>query len=95
VALATDVNPGGGFSPSMPFAITLACFGMKLTLEEALVAATINAAWSVDRSDRVGSLEPGKLMDAVVIDGELVDLIRVGAPAIRAVIKAGRVVRGS
>ena len=38
VALATDVNPGGGFSPSMPFAMALACFGMDLTFEEALVA---------------------------------------------------------
>jgi len=38
VALATDVNPGGGYSPSMPFAMTLACFGMGLTFEEALVA---------------------------------------------------------
>ena len=92
VALATDVNPGGGFSPSMPFAMTLACFAMKLTLEEALVSATINAAWSVDRADRIGSLEPGKLLDAVVVDGELVDLIRVGAPRIRNVVKKGRIV---
>ena len=38
VALATDVNPGGGFSPSMPFAMALGCFGMDLTFEEALVA---------------------------------------------------------
>jgi imidazolonepropionase len=95
VALATDVNPGGGFSPSMPFAMTLACFGMRLTLEQALVAATINAAWSIDRADRVGSLEPGKLMDAVLVNGELVDLIRVGAGSIRAVIKNGRVVFGA
>ena len=95
VALATDVNPGGGFSPSMPFAMTLACFGMRLTLEEALVAATINAAWSIDRADRVGSLEPGKLMDAVILNGELVDLIRVGAASIRTVVKKGRVVSGS
>jgi imidazolonepropionase len=92
VALATDVNPGGGFSPSMSFAITLACFGMQLTVEEALVAATINAAWSIDRADSVGSLEPGKRMDAVIVDGELVDLIRVGAPSISHVIKSGRVV---
>src|SRR5262249_58357021 len=34
VALATDVNPGGGFSPSMPFALSLACFAMRLTFEE-------------------------------------------------------------
>jgi imidazolonepropionase len=94
VALATDVNPGGGFSPSMPFAITLACFGMRLTLEEALAAATINAAWSIDRADSIGSLEAGKLMDAVILGGELVDLIRVGAPAIRAVVKKGQVVAG-
>jgi imidazolonepropionase len=79
----------------MPFAMTLACFGMRLTLEEALVAGTINAAWSLDRADEVGSLEAGKLMDAVIVDGELVDLLRVGAQSIRAVIKKGRVVVGS
>jgi len=91
VALATDVNPGGGFSPSMPFAMTLACFGMELTFEESLIAATINAAWSLDRADTVGSLEPGKQMDAVLVRGDAIDLIRVGAPSIAAVIKRGKV----
>ena len=92
VALATDINPGGGFSPSMPFAMTLGCFAMGLTLEEALVAATLNAAWSLDRAHVVGSLEPGKLMDAVVVDGTLVELLRVGVPAIKMVVKRGTVV---
>lgn len=92
VALATDVNPGGGFTPSMPFVIALACFGMNLTLEEALVGATINAAAALDRADRVGSIERGKQMDAVVIDGTLADLTRVGAPVVRHVIKKGRVI---
>jgi imidazolonepropionase len=92
IALATDVNPGGGFSPSMPFALALACFGMRLTFEEALVGATLNAAYSLDRHDRVGSLEAGKQMDAVVVDGPAIDLIRVGAQTIRAVVKKGRVV---
>ena len=92
VALATDVNPGGGFSPSMPFAMTLACFGMGLTFEEALVGATINAAYALDRHEIVGSLEPGKQMDAVIVHGPAIDLIRVGADTIRAVIKKGRVV---
>jgi imidazolonepropionase len=91
VALATDVNPGGGLTPSMPFVMTLACFGMNMTLEEALVGATINAAASLDRSDRIGSLETGKQMDAVVIDGTLADIVRVGAPVIRHVIKNGRI----
>jgi len=92
VALATDVNPGGGFSPSMPFAMTLACFGMGMTFEEALVAATINGAASVDRHDRLGSLEPGKQFDAVVINGPAINLLRVNASPIVAVFKKGHVV---
>ena len=92
VALATDVNPGGGFSPSMPFAMTLACFGMGMTFEEALVGATINAAYSLDRHEEIGSLEAGKQMDAVIVDGPAIDLMRVGARTIRAVIKKGRIV---
>jgi imidazolonepropionase len=65
---------------------------MGLTFEEALVAATMNAAYSLDRQESVGSLEPGKLMDAVLVDGDAINLIRVGAPAIRAVIKRGKLV---
>ena len=91
VALATDVNPGGGFSPSMPFAIALGCFGMGMTFEEALVAATINGAWSLDVADRTGSLEPGKLADAVFVRGDAINLIRVGAPSIGAVMKRGAI----
>lgn len=92
VALATDVNPGGGHSPSMPFAMSLACFGMGLTLEEALIASTVNAAWSLDCADTAGSLQPGRLMDAVLVNGDLAELVRVGVPAIRMVIKRGQVV---
>ena len=94
MALASDVNPGGGFSPAMPFAMTLACFGMGLTFEEALNAATVNAAYALDRHDRVGSLEPGKQCDAVVIRGAPTELLRVGADAIRTVIKRGVIVVG-
>jgi imidazolonepropionase len=94
VALATDMNPGGGFSPSMPFVLTLAAFAMDMTLEEALIGGTLNAAASLDRADRVGSLEVGKQMDAVVIDGTLADLIRVGDPVVHAVVKRGRRVFG-
>jgi imidazolonepropionase len=94
VALATDVNPGGGFSPSMPFAMTLACFGMNMTFEEALIASTINAAWSLDRADDAGSLEPGKLADAVIVYGDPINLIRVGASSIAGVVKRGTIVAG-
>ena len=89
VALATDVNPGGGFSPSMPFAMALACFGSGLTFEEALAAATINGAYSLDRHDRIGSLEPGKQFDAVMIDGPAINLLRANTPSITAVFKKG------
>jgi imidazolonepropionase len=78
----------------MPFALTLACFAMGMTLEEAVVAATINAAWSLDRADSVGSLEPGKLMDAVVVGGHATDLLRVGQSSVKWVVKRGRVVVG-
>jgi imidazolonepropionase len=90
VALATDVNPGGGISPSMPFAMALACFGMGLTFEEALVAATINAAASLDRGDRIGNLEVGKQFDAVLVDGPAINLVRVNAPVIAGVFKRGQ-----
>jgi imidazolonepropionase len=92
VALATDVNPGGGFSPSMPFAMTLGCFAMGLTFDEALIGATLNAAYSLDRHQTIGSLEPGKQMDAVVVDGPAIEFIRAGARTIQAVIKKGRII---
>jgi imidazolonepropionase len=79
----------------MPFAMALACFAMNMTFEEALAAATLNAAWSLDRADAVGSLEEGKQMDAVFVKGDPIDLIRVGAPAIATVIKGGVCVAGS
>jgi imidazolonepropionase len=93
VALATDANPGGGLSPSLPFAMALACFGMGLSLEEALSAATINAAYSLDVHGEVGSLEAGKRADLVILrSARILDVLRVGVPAIATVIKDGRVV---
>jgi imidazolonepropionase len=94
VALATDVNPGGGLSPSMPFAMALACFAMAMTFEEALVASTLNAAYALDRHERVGSLEPGKQFDAVLVNGPAINLLRGNAPGIAAVFKHGRVASG-
>jgi imidazolonepropionase len=92
VALGTDLNPGGGLTPSMPFVITLACFAMALTLEEALVAATINAAFAIDRHEVAGSLEPGKQMDAVVVDGRLEALLATDTPRVHTVLKRGRII---
>jgi imidazolonepropionase len=93
IALASDVNPGGGLSPALPFAMALGCFAMGLSLEEALAAVTINPAYSLGRHHQVGSLEVGKRADLVVLRSErLLDLVRVGVSAIRLVVKDGRVV---
>lgn len=67
VALATDFNPNA-FCMSMPFVMNLACITLKMTMNEALVASTLNAAASIDRSHTHGSLEIGKCGDFIVID---------------------------
>jgi len=93
LAVATDVNPGGGLSPSMPFAMAVAAFSMGLSLEETLTAATINAAHSLDIAESVGSLEVGKRADMLLLrSGRLLDLLRVGVGAVDTVIKSGLVV---
>jgi imidazolonepropionase len=93
VALATDGNPGGGLSPSMPFAMALACFAMGLSLEEALTAATLNGAYSLGVEAETGSLEVGKRADLVILrSSRRLDLVRVGIPAVRTVVKDGRAV---
>ena len=65
---------------------------LAMPLGMAVGSACALFLWSLDRATTVGSLETGKAMDAVIVDGDLVDLLRVGAPAIRAVIKRGDIV---
>ncbi|MCB0131232.1 MAG: amidohydrolase family protein, partial [Caldilineaceae bacterium] len=67
VALATDINPGSAPCPSMPMVMALACRYNKLLPSEALNAATINAAHALGLGDSVGSLEPGKQADLLII----------------------------
>ena len=66
VVLATDFNPGSSPTPSMPMVLSLACTQMKMTPAEAITAATINAAYSLERGDEIGSLEKGKRADFVI-----------------------------
>ncbi len=68
VALGTDLNPGSCYSQSIPLMLALATIYMGLTIEEALTAVTLNAAASIGRADRVGSLEVGKEADILVLD---------------------------
>jgi imidazolonepropionase len=66
IVLATDFNPGSSPVASMPFILSLACLQMRLSPAEALVAATLNAAWSLALGNRIGSLEPGKDADFLI-----------------------------
>lgn len=68
VALATDLNPGSAPVYSLPFVMGLACRYQKLTPAEAFNACTINAAHAIGLGARIGSLEPGKQADILLID---------------------------
>jgi imidazolonepropionase len=70
IVLATDFNPGSSPTPSMPMVLSLACTQMKMSPAEAITASTVNAAYSVNRGDRIGSLELGKLANFVIFDCE-------------------------
>src|SRR5947207_316892 len=70
VVLATDFNPGSSPTTSMPMILSLACTQMKMSPAEAITTATINAAYSLHRGDKIGSLEPGKLANFALFDCE-------------------------
>ncbi len=68
VALATDLNPGSSFTYSMAHVIALACFQMKLSMNEALSAATLGGARALGVEEEVGSLDLGKRADIQILD---------------------------
>lgn len=68
VVLATDFNPGSSPTPSIPMVLSLAATQMKMTPAEGVTAATINAAYSLRRGERIGSLEVGKRADFCIFD---------------------------
>ncbi len=70
VVLATDFNPGSSPTPSMPMVLSLACTQMRMSPAEAITASTINAAYTLNRGDSIGSLEPGKVANFVIFDCE-------------------------
>ena len=93
VAVASDFNPNC-YAPAMPFAVTLACVGMRMTPDEAVLAATHGGAHALDREDR-GTLHEGSLGDCLVLDALSHAHVpyRFGDTPVAAVLKEGVVVR--
>ncbi len=94
VALASDFNPGSSMTESMLFVLQLAVFTLRMSIEEAINAATANAAYALGRHQEAGSLEVGKKMDLVLCDvpNYLHLAYHLGINPIKHVIKNGKIV---
>ena len=68
VSLSSDYNPGSCPSENLQLVMQLGCLHLKMTPNEVLTAVTINAAYAIDRADKIGSIEVGKNADFVVFD---------------------------
>jgi imidazolonepropionase len=94
VALATDFNPGSCFSESIPLVGALAALYMGLTPEEIVTALTINAAAALGRAGSIGSLDPGKQGDVLILENPSHRFIpyHIGVSTVEQVIKKGNLV---
>ena len=94
VALATDFNPGSGFTNSVPLMIALGVIYMGMTVEEAITALTLNGAAAVGRADTIGSIEEGKQADIVILQYPSYKFLpyHTGVNIVETVIKKGKVV---
>ncbi len=94
VVLATDCNPGSSHTESLPFIVQLAVFKLRMSIEECLVAVTLNAACCLGLGREIGTVEVGKQADLTLLEGpNLLHLgYHVGINPVRAVVKAGRIV---
>ena len=93
LALATDLNPGTTWNESMQFIQALSCRYLKLTPAEAMASSTINSAKAISRDYLIGSIEPGKQADLLVLDVNDYRQLsyRYGTNLVRTVVKKGQI----
>ena len=91
IAVASDFNPGSSPSLNLQLAMNLACLKYRLTPEETLTAATLNAAAAINRADTIGSLEVGKGADLILWETDALSYLfyRFGSNLVHKVIKNG------
>ena len=75
VGIASDFNPGTSPTLSMPEVIAMACTLYGFTPTDAIIAATSGGASVLGLSDRLGTLEPGKRADFLVLDAEEIAMV--------------------
>jgi len=94
VAIATNFDPHHSPTLNMQTAIALACIHFGMTIEEAIAGATINGAHALGRGDNIGSLEPGKVADLVVLNVPDYHDLRnsLGTNMVHQTIKSGKVI---
>ncbi len=94
VALASNANPGSSYTTSMAFCVATAVLQMRMTIEEAVWAATAGGAQALRRDD-VGVLRPGARADVHVLDAPSVTHLayRPGVPLTNLVWRAGERMR--
>jgi len=68
VALATDFNPGSSMTESLPLIMTMGCLLYRMTPSEVIQAVTIHAAKSIGKEEKIGTLDPGKQADLLLLD---------------------------
>lgn len=91
VSLSTDCNPGTSMTESMQIVMQIATLRMRITVEEALTAATLNGAFSLGLAGEIGSIEEGKRADFVLLDAPnyLHLVYHFGVNLVRAVYRDG------
>ena len=94
VSLSSDFNPGSSPSENFQLMTQIACLKLRMTPEEVLTATTINGAYNLGLSEELGSLEPNKKADIILMDAPNLEYIyyHYGVNHTKDIFKDGKLV---